>query len=107
MAILVFAVVFLWKPFSAIILLISSAGLINATFDKSLSKTCRELMYVSFGLAISTSYGFFASWSMRSGKNDIDPIVFFAYFKILFLSFIVIRIAIGAFGVVFNKIRKK
>lgn len=98
---LVFMMVFFWKYFLILICGVSIAGLIsvlksqkNSTVNSSF-KIIREIIFLTFGLSLSTVAGFVFSVGIKSGKPDIDPAIFFPYFTVLFICYLIIRFGIG------------
>lgn len=105
MAALIFVVIIFWKVFSIIVISIPVVGLLYIIFGKNISKVKSEVIFTSFGLAVSMCVGFIFSAGVKSGKPDIDPLIFFSYFKLIFIWYLVTRIAIVIIGIFREKVR--
>lgn len=93
----IFAVIFFWKPFLVLILVVSGTGLVYVirNRDKGISRIRSEVILSTFGVAVAMSLGFVLSSTTKSGKPNIEPSTFFPYFSIALLSYIILRVGIG------------
>lgn len=98
---LVFVMVLFWQYFLILICGVSIVGLISVLKSQSNStvsyrfRIAREIIFLTLGLSLSTSAGFISSVGIKSGKPDIIPEVFLAYFNALFIGYLIIRIGIS------------
>lgn len=98
---IVFIIIFLWRYFIIFICgvsIASSIGILKAQKNRTISpsfKIIREIIFLTFGLSLSTTAGLVSSMSIKSGKPDIDPTEFFSYFIVLFICYLIVRFGIG------------
>ena len=90
---IVFIIIFGWKIFFIFALGVIGLNLIDVIthaekYNGSITLvTKREVIFLSFGLAISMAIGFIFSTAIRTGKPDIEPAQFFSYFNVMFTLF--------------------
>lgn len=98
---IVFIIIFGWKIFFIFVIGIIGLNLMDVLKHAGKYKsgvipvTKREVIVLSFGLAISMMIGFIFSTGIRTGKPDIEPALFFSYFNVIFILFIITRVGIG------------
>lgn len=96
LSVAVFIMIVFWKLFIVLIGIVSILGLVNVVknkfTDSPIVRICNETVFTTFGLVLSTAIGFIFSMTVRTGKPDIDPKLFFSYFNIVFILYWVVRL---------------
>jgi len=105
---IIFGVIFFWKLFLALIITVSGVGLVYVAKSKEgeISLIKKEIIFTTFGLAVSMCIGFIASAEIRSGKPNIEPSLFFPYFNTIFVLYLITRIGIGLLAIVKKKMKR-
>lgn len=106
---IMFIIVFGWKIFFIFVIGVIGLNLIDVLRypekynHSTIAITKREVIFLSFGLAVSMTIGFIFSTGIRTGKPDIEPAQFFSYFNVILVLFLIARIGVG----LLSYIRKK
>lgn len=95
-----------WKGFFIFIIALSSFNAIylfkycKINEPLFLSRIKQEIIFLTFGIAISMFLGFIYSMGTIGGKPDVNPELFTSYFVTFFVTYLIIRIGIGVLGYV-------